>query len=162
MDDLMNKLQDVLNDEESMKQIKELADMIASQAPSAEESAPVSVPAQTGGIGSVPQNTGGMPDISALLRALGMGGGAAPSAATPAQQPAPNIDISKIMQIGQVISQANKSDKNVDLLLALRPLLKEENQNKIDKLIKIFRLLAVYPVLKESGLLGGDLFGLLG
>lgn len=162
MDDLMNKLQDVLNDEESMKQIKELADMIASQAPSAEESAPVSVPAQTGGIGSVPQKAGGMPDISALLRGLGMGGGAALSAAAPAQQPAPNIDISKIMQIGQVISQANKSDKNVDLLLALRPLLKEENQNKIDKLIKIFRLLAVYPVLKESGLLGGDLFGLLG
>lgn len=162
MDDLMNKLQDVLNDEESMKQIKELADMIASQAPSAEENSLVSVPAQTGGIGSVPQNTGGMPDISALLRGLGMGGGAAPSAAAPAQQPAPNIDISKIMQIGQVISQANKSDKNVDLLLALRPLLKEENQNKIDKLIKIFRLLAVYPVLKESGLLGGDLFGLLG
>ena len=162
MDDLMNKLQDVLNDEESMKQIKELADMIASQAPSAEESAPVSVSAQTGGIGSVPQNAGGMPDISTLLRGLGMGGGAAPSAAAPAQQPATNIDISKIMQIGQVISQANKSDKNVDLLLALRPLLKEENQNKIDKLIKIFRLLAVYPVLKESGLLGGDLFGLLG
>ncbi|WP_294409356.1 hypothetical protein [uncultured Ruminococcus sp.] len=162
MDDLMNKLQDVLNDEESMKQIKELADMIVSQAPSAEENSPVSVPAQTGGIGGVPQNTGGMPDISALLRGLGMGGGAAPSAAAPAQQPAPNIDISKIMQIGQVISQANKSDKNVDLLLALRPLLKEENQNKIDKLIKIFRLLAVYPVLKESGLLGGDLFGLLG
>lgn len=162
MDDLMNKLQDVLNDEESMKQIKELADMIASQAPSAEENSPVSVPAQTVGIGSTPQNTGGMPDISALLRGLGMGGGAATSAAAPVQQPAPNIDISKIMQIGQVISQANKSDKNVDLLLALRPLLKEENQNKIDKLIKIFRLLAVYPVLKESGLLGGDLFGLLG
>ena len=28
MDDLMNKIQNVLNDEESMKQIKELADML--------------------------------------------------------------------------------------------------------------------------------------
>ena len=59
------------------------------------------------------------------------------------------------------MQQANKHDKNVDLLLALRPLMKEENQVKIDRLIKIFKLFAVYPLLKESGLLGGDLFGLL-
>ena len=66
-----------------------------------------------------------------------------------------------LMQLGTVISSANKSDKNVDLLLALRPLLKEENQVKIDRLVKIFKLFAIYPALKESGLLGGDLFGLL-
>ena len=59
------------------------------------------------------------------------------------------------------MQQANTHDKNVDLLLALKPLLKEENQAKIDRLIKIFRLFAIYPALKESGLLGGDLFGLL-
>ena len=65
------------------------------------------------------------------------------------------------MQLTSIISQANKSDKNVELLLALKPLLKEENQAKIDRLIKIFKLFAIYPLLKESGLLGGDLFGLL-
>lgn len=59
------------------------------------------------------------------------------------------------------MAQSNKSDKNVELLLALKPLLKEENQAKIDRLIKIFKFFAVYPALKESGLLGGDLFGLL-
>lgn len=48
----------------------------------------------------------------------------------------------------------------MNLLLALRPLLKEENQAKIDRLIKVFKLFAVYPALKESGLLGGDLLGL--
>ena len=72
-----------------------------------------------------------------------------------------NIDIGKIAQLSTVMSQAKKSDKNVDLLLALRPMLKEENQIKIDRLIKIFKLFAIYPALKESGLLGGDLFGLL-
>ena len=68
--------------------------------------------------------------------------------------------MAKLMKIQSVMQAANKPDKNVDLLLALRPLLKEENQIKIDRLVKIFKLFAIYPALKESGLLGGDLFGL--
>jgi hypothetical protein len=70
-------------------------------------------------------------------------------------------DITKLLKLQAIMQQANTHDKNVDLLLALKPLLKEENQAKIDRLIKIFRLFAIYPALKESGLLGGDLFGLL-
>ena len=69
--------------------------------------------------------------------------------------------MAKLLKLQAIMQQANKHDKNVDLLLALRPLMKEENQVKIDRLIKIFKLFAVYPLLKESGLLGGDLFGLL-
>ena len=40
-------------------------------------------------------------------------------------------------------------------------MMKAENQAKIDRLIKLYRLMAIYPALKKSGLLGGDLFGLL-
>lgn len=64
------------------------------------------------------------------------------------------------MKIQSIMQSASKPDKNIQLLLALRPLLKEENQAKIDSLIKIFKLFAVYPALKESGLLGGDLLGI--
>ena len=81
--------------------------------------------------------------------------------AQPVQPTGNGLDVSKLLALQTIMQQANKQDKNVDLLLALRPLLKEENQAKIDRLIKIFRLFAVYPALKESGLLGGDLFGLL-
>ena len=45
-------------------------------------------------------------------------------------------------------------------LVSSRLHIKEENQIKIDRLVKIFRLFAIYPALKESGLLGGDLFGI--
>lgn len=163
MDDLMSKLQSVLNDEESMKQIKELAGMLGSglsdnaeQAAPAQPSTPTSPP-------PAPQENGDTPDFSQLLASLGgmMGNSGASPQSSNQGNTDNGIDIQKLMQLGTVISSANKSDKNVDLLLALRPLLKEENQVKIDRLVKIFKLFAIYPALKESGLLGGDLFGLL-
>lgn len=153
MDDLMNKLQNVLNDEESMKQIKELADMLASDMQ--ENPAPQPEPAK-------PQQSGQMPDFSKLLQGLGMGNSKSNSdqPQNPAAKKSSDFDISKLMQLQGIMQAASKPDKNVDLLLALKPLLKEENQLKIDRIIKIFKIFAVYPALKESGLLGGDLFGL--
>lgn len=157
----MNKLQNVLNDEESMKQIKELAGMLGNEmGSSSAESQPQSQPLQ---------QDNSQPDFSQLIANLGsMMNSGNDSVSPPSSIDSPNnsgsangLDMQKIMQLGTIISQANKSDKNVDLLLALKPLLKEENQLKIDRLIKIFKLFAVYPALKESGLLGGDLFGLL-
>ena len=68
-------------------------------------------------------------------------------------------DITKLMQLQGAMTQAGKGDKNIALLMALRPLLKEENQAKLDRVVKLFRLMALWPVLRESGLLGGDLFG---
>lgn len=155
MDDLMSKLQNVLNDEESMKQIKELADMLGNDMNESDSGPAIS-----------PQSNNQTPDFSQLLASLGgITGNSQQSQNNPAKKtedsPLGNLDIAKLAQLSATLSQANKSDKNVDLLLALRPLLKEENQIKIDRLIKIFKLFAIYPVLKESGLLGGDLFGLL-
>jgi len=140
----MNKIQNVLNDEESMKQIKELADMLtADNGGQGEQGGKSEAPTQS------PQNM----DFSQLLQSLG--GISPPAESKPAQATqAGGLDIAKLMQ------SASKPDKNIQLLLALRPLLKEENQAKIDRLIKIFKLFAVYPALKESGLLGGDLLGL--
>ena len=69
------------------------------------------------------------------------------------------LDITKLMKLQGAMSQAGKGDKNIALLMALRPLLKEENQVKLDRIVKLFRLMALWPVLRESGLLGGDLFG---
>lgn len=139
----MNKIQNVLNDEESMKQIKELADMLT---------------ADNGGQSEAPQSPQNM-DFSQLLQSLG--GVSPPAESKPAQATQTGgLDIAKLMKIQSIMQSASKPDKNIQLLLALRPLLKEENQAKIDRLIKIFKLFAVYPALKESGLLGGDLLGL--
>ncbi len=138
----MAKLQSVLNDEQSMKQLSQLAGALSG------DSAPQAQPAAEQASAN---------DFSQLLKSLDLN--------TQTQQPAPpaapGIDVAKFMQLQAILQQANKHDKNVDLLLALRPLLKEENQVKIDRLIKIFKLFSVYPALKQSGLLGGDLFGIL-
>lgn len=138
-DDLMNKLNDVLNDEESMKQIKELASMLGAE-----------------------EGSDAPPDISKLLTgAVGNAPASVPVQALPAQNPLGDIDISKLLQLKGAMQASAKSDKNVALLLALKPLLKEEKQARVDKVIKIMRLLSILPVLKDSGLLGGDLFGIL-
>ena len=138
----MAKLQSVLNDEQSMKQLSQLAGALSGD--SATQAQPAAEQASAN-------------DFSQLHKSLDLN--------TQTQQPAPpaapGIDVAKLMQLQAILQQANKHDKNVDLLLALRPLLKEENQVKIDRLIKIFKLFSVYPALKQSGLLGGDLFGIL-
>lgn len=121
MDDLMQKLQSVLNDKESMQQLQELASMLTS--------------------GSEGESS------------------EAPAPLSGAENSAPPFDIGKLMQLQSVMSAAGKPDKNIALLQALRPLLKEENQKKLDRIVKLFRLMSVWPLLKESGLLGGDLFG---
>lgn len=162
MNDLMSKLQNVLNDEESMKQIKELAGMFGNEFNGSNET---SAPSPSEKV-SLPNNNQA-PDLSQILSSLSgmLGNSETAQQNNPAPQadsnPFGDFDMTKLAQLSSVMAQAKKSDKNVDLLLALRPLLKEENQIKIDRLIKIFKLFAIYPALKESGLLGGDLFGLL-
>ena len=143
MQDLMSKLQSVLGDEQSMKQLSEIASALSSEQPQTDK----------------PQESSTQPDFSQLLGSLGLSSDKQP----PPQPQNPNsqLDVSKLLALQTIMQSANKQDKNIDLLLALRPLLKEENQVKIDRLVKIFKLFAVYPALKESGLLGGDLFGLL-
>ena len=177
MDDLMSKLQNVLNDKESMKQIQELAGMLTQEMqqpngvqntpqPSLQPTAQNSVP----DIFSSPQGqaaqNGGSPDLSQLISNLGamLGGTGQQADVGTAQQSGDTsggFDMGKLLQLQGMIAQASKPDKNVEFLLALKPLLKDENKTKIDRLVKIFKLFAVYPALRESGLLGGDLFGLL-
>ncbi len=173
MDDLMSKLSDVLNDPQSMQQISQLASMFGAGADNSSDSGAGNI---SGSGNTNKDNSGGMGDLSSMLSSLmaGMGGqsgqqgqtGHSGQQANAAAQPSPPSppagdmpDLARIMQIGSVISSSGANDKNIALLYALKPLLKEENQKKVDRLVKIFRLMAAYPLIKESGLLGGDLFG---
>ncbi len=134
MDELMSKISDILNNKESMEQIQKIADMLGadSQDSSPEQSSVLNA--------SKSKNT----ETSEKANSDGL-----------------NLDINKIMKIQQIFSKANKNDYNTDFLYALKPLLKEENKQKIDKINKIFKLLALWPLIKESGLLGGDLFDII-
>ncbi len=65
----------------------------------------------------------------------------------------PNIDINMLMKIQQIFSKMSCDDRNVNLLLALKPHLRE--QKKVDDAINILRLMSVLPALSESGIFGG-------
>lgn len=116
MEDLAAKLTSLLQDEESLKQIQELAEMM---------------------------------------------GLSSPSESKPALQNEAAPDMEQIMGLVNLLQEAKTDDENICFLNALRPLLGEERRPRVDKAIKILRLLNVLPVIKESGILGGDIFGIL-
>lgn len=109
MDDITEKIQSLLSDEESMKQIQELAAMFS------------------GGTGSE-QTVEGKTESSSDM----------------------GINPLAIMQlIGTISSQ----DKDCDLLLALKPHLSPEKQQKIDKAIKLMKLYNIFIAMRENGML---------
>jgi hypothetical protein len=128
MDDVMGKIGELLSDEESVKQLSELAQMLMGDSSSSSSS-----PEENSGEGeeSVSSDTAasenGLPDIGSLLKLTGL------------------------------MSSVSQNDKNAELLLALRPHLKEEKQKRIDKAIKLLKLIAIWNMAKESGILK-DLF----
>ncbi len=62
------------------------------------------------------------------------------------------IDIESVLKIGEIMSKLNEPDKNTQLLIALKPHLREENQVKIDTAVKLFKLISLLPYLRDSGL----------
>lgn len=132
LDDIAEKIQSLLSDEESMKQIRELAAMFSSG---------------NMGEGSSPEGGGSGENFS------GAGGTGSESSS----DDFPNINFAAIMQLIGTMSQ---SDKNCDLLIALKPHLCVERQVKIDKAVKLLKLYNLFVTARDSGLLN-DLGGLL-
>lgn len=137
MDNLMENIQKVMSDPESMKQINELAQMLGL---SGNDTPPPPPPPK--------------PEPEFDFKKLF-------SSFDSQKKQDDNVDFSKLLQLSKIFESASKPDRNTQLILALKPHLKEETQHKADSLIKIFKLLAVYPLLKESGIIGGDLSGIL-
>ncbi|MDR0987728.1 MAG: hypothetical protein LBL98_08570 [Ruminococcus sp.] len=65
-----------------------------------------------------------------------------------------SIDLDKILELINILSNP-PSDKNVNFLLALKPLLSEERAPKVEKAVKILKMYDIYQTLKESGMLSG-------
>jgi hypothetical protein len=89
--------------------------------------------------------------VNGLISALSGGGQATEQ--SPQTAPPADTDMAKLMKIGTAMMQGGQNDPNIALILALKPLLKEETRMKADRIVKIFRLLSAYPLLKESGLI---------
>lgn len=129
----MENIQKVMSDPESMKQLSQLAQMMG--LPSDFESPP---PEKK----SPPQM-----DFSQLF---------SQNVASDNKKSGGDFDFTKLVEISKIIEKSGESNKNIELISALKPHLKPETQAKADRVMKIFRLMALYPLLKESGIIGGD------
>ena len=130
MEDMMSKIQGMLSDEESLKQIKDLADMIMSSNDSGDESE------------EYEQNDGD--NTSSSFKDENNG---------ESSDDGLGFDIGMLLKLAGLFNSSPQGDKNTQLLLALKPLLKEEKQEKVDKAVKMMKLFAVWTVVKESGML---------
>jgi hypothetical protein len=122
------KISEVLSDPESIKQIGELAEMLRNGAfddPHPENS-------ENGAAAEANSENDGS-DSAGIFD---------------------GIDFSQVFQILALLSDPPK-DKNVDFLSALKPLISEEKQPKIERAVKILKLYDMFEVLRSNGLLDG-------
>ncbi len=118
MDDLFGKMQELLSDPESMKQISELAQMLQGEVNAAPDSPPPE-PCE-----NEAAESGGLPFDPMLL-----------------------------LRLGELWQNSQKQDENTALLLALRPHLRADRREKVDRAVRLLRLMTVWGTLKESGML---------
>ena len=108
-------------------------------------------------IGEILSSPEQMRQIQSLASMLGLGND--PQPAQP-PEPEPGLDPAMLSTITGAISKMGsmgKDDPSVTLLLALRPLLGETRQHRVDEAAKLLKLAKMLPLLRESGLLNLEL-----
>lgn len=173
MDDIASKLSQILNSPEGMEQLRSVAASLGltenggntPPANNAFNNMVNSMGNNNMGMGNNngnnTNNSGGL-DLSAISSLLsGLGGGGNQQQSPPsnsASPPLPNIDLNTIMRLQQAMSQLSTSDKNVELLTALKSHFGTDRQKKVDDAIRIMQLIKLLPLIKETGIFGGGLF----
>ena len=64
------------------------------------------------------------------------------------------LDPEMLFRMLSLFETLNQPDDNERFLLALKPLLREENRRKIDSAIRLMKLFTVLPMIKDSGIFG--------
>ncbi len=95
--------------------------------------------------------------LNELAQSLGLPG--PPTEAPASSEPVP--DMTALMGLASKIRSASENDDNINFLIALRPLLSDEKKPRVDRAVKLLRLINVLPALKDSGLLGSDFLNLI-
>lgn len=166
MDDLNSTLSAILGDPAKMEQLRQVAQSLgigpgtgapgtgASDAGAA-NAAPPAGGGQSGGQG------GGI-DPNAIASILqnfqNAGNGGANGTAQSGTGAMP--DLGAISKLSSILNSFNQSDKNVELLRALKPHFSPARASKIDDAVRIMQLIHAWPSVRDSGLLGslGNLF----
>ena len=114
MDDIAEKIQSLLEDEESMNQLKELAAMFSSGEITSPSAPPAGADSSAGEENPLPINP---------------------------------------LAVMQLMSAVSAADKNRELLIALKPHLHTERQEKLDRVLKLLKLYNIFTTLRENGML---------
>lgn len=64
------------------------------------------------------------------------------------------IDLGMMAKAASLMGSVGAPSDDEKLLLALRPLLREENRTKVDTAVRLLKLISLLPLLKELGLFG--------
>lgn len=139
MPDLSEQLSSILQNPQAQDSIRQLMGMLGQ--PTQNAQSPPCAAANTPP--APPQNQPPL-DLSTLLGKLSQ-----PPSPSPEQ---PAFDINTLLKIQQIFSKMNCDDKNICLIRALRPYLKDPK--KADDAINILRLLSVLPALRDCGIFG--------
>ncbi len=79
--------------------------------------------------------------------------GASGTGASSEDSTAGGFDMGMLLRVQELMSMMQNNDADTQLLLALRPHLKESRQKKVDQAVKLLKLYAVFSAVKENGLL---------
>ena len=93
-----------------------------------------------------------------------MSGEGQESEAEPPKQPTSSlggIDLNALSGMASLLSAFSgpSDDPRCRLISSLKPMLSSERQQRADEAIKIIKLMDMLPLLKESGIFSGGLFG---
>lgn len=111
----------------------------------------------TGRLSELLNSPEGLEQIKNVAGMLGLSGGlpgAAEPAAIPSAAPTPvsNDMMSSFMKFAPLLGRLQGDDETTRFLAALRPMLGEERQKKLDEAVKILRLIRLLPLLKDTGI----------
>ena len=123
MDDLADKLMELLSNKENLENIKSLSSLINA-----------SVENSTAKSEEVVENSTKAPAEESSGETL------------------PIDTIQTVMKLMPVLSSINKEDDNTRLLTALRPHLSSKRQAKLDESMKMIQVFKVLPMLKSQGI----------
>ncbi len=162
MDDLAQKLNDLLSSPDSMQKIQDAMAALGVSGGEAEDTEAAQEEDSSGGL-SLDSGT-----ISSLLSALTGGSDASEPAPAPAKKSArggnPTVklakkedsggmpDLSILMKLAPLMTSLNRDDEDTILLKALRPYLHGDREKRLDDAIKIMRFIKFIPLLQDRGL----------
>ena len=159
MEDLNATLNSILSDPNKIEQLRQVAVSLGIHPDGGPGSGQTSQPGASNSSGI---DTGA---IASILQNLQAAGGASQAGQDGTGRSsggtAGGFNVEMISKISQIMNTFNQNDKNVDLLRSLKPHFSPARAGKIDDAIRIMQLIRVWPVLRDSGLLG-SLSNLLG